>query len=330
MAPLIKNDKRKTDMYNYEKYTEVKAEIERRRLAAEADADAKSAELRIKSPEIAAIDSELSGTGMRLFKAALNGEDLIPLKERNQELNKKRREIIVSLGYPEDYTDVKYTCEKCKDTGYIGGTKVCSCLKEELIKATISSSGIGNLIEKQSFDNFELGLYESDSRLLKIMKSNLEVAKSFAEGFKNKPGNFLFVGKTGTGKTHLSTAIAREVIKSGFDVIYDTTQNIISDFETDKFKNTYSQAEPLSAKYMECDLLIMDDLGTEFVTQFTISCLYNLINTRQNRGLSTIISTNLDQNELSSRYEDRICSRIFGSDYRVLSFVGPDRRINGK
>ncbi len=314
-------------MYNYEKYTEVKAEIERRRIAAEAEADARSADLRAVSPEIAAIDSELSGTGMKLFKAALAGEDLEPLKKRNQELNKKKREIIVSLGYPEDYTDVHYTCPNCHDTGYVGGSKVCSCLKEELIKATIASSGIGNLMNKQSFDNFELGIYEGNDHIHKIMKSNLDAAKRFAEDFRNKPGNMLFVGKTGTGKTHLSTAIAREVIKAGFDVVYDTTQNIISDFETDRFKNAYSQAEPLSEKYLRCDLLIMDDLGTEFVTPFTVSCIYNLINTRQNRGLSTIISTNLDQKELASKYEDRIYSRLIGSDYRVLSFVGPDRRL---
>lgn len=314
-------------MYNYEKYTAVKAEIERRRLAAEAEADSRSADLRAKSAEIAEIDRELSGTGMKLFKAALAGEDLIPLKERNQELNKKRREIIVSLGYPEDYTDVHYTCPICRDTGYVGGSKVCSCLKEELIKATIASSRIGNLIEKQSFDNFELGIYEKDERIYKRMKNNLEVAKRFVENFRTEPGNLLFVGKTGTGKTHLSTAIAREIIKSGFDVIYDTTQNIMSDFETDRFKNAYSQAEPLAEKYLKCDLLIMDDLGTEFATPFTVSCIYNLINTRQNRGLSTIISTNLDQQELLSRYEDRIYSRLIGSDYRVLCFVGPDRRL---
>ncbi len=314
-------------MYNYEKYTAVKAEIERRRLAAEAEADSRSADLRAKSAEIAEIDRELSGTGMKLFKAALAGEDLIPLKERNQELNKKRREIIVSLGYPEDYTDVHYTCPLCRDTGYVGGSKVCSCLKEELIKATIASSGIGNLIEKQSFDNFELGIYEKDERIYKRMKNNLEVAKRFVENFRTEPGNLLFVGKTGTGKTHLSTAIAREIIKSGFDVIYDTTQNIMSDFETDRFKNAYSQAESLAEKYLKCDLLIMDDLGTEFATPFTVSCIYNLINTRQNRGLSTIISTNLDQQELLSRYEDRIYSRLIGSDYSVLCFVGPDRRL---
>ncbi len=317
-------------MYNYENYTQVKAEIERRRINAEAEADRRCAEVREKSAEIEAIDAELSGTGMRLFKAALSGEDLAPLRARNEELNARRRQLIVALGYPEDYTDVHYTCPRCSDTGYVGGTKVCSCLREELIKATIASSGIGNLIERQSFDNFELGLYRGDEKIFSVMKSNLDAARSFVENFREKRGNLLLVGKTGTGKTHISTAIAREIIKMGFDVLYDTAQNIFSDFETDRFKNSYSQTEPKADKYLECDLLILDDLGTEFVTPFTLSCLYNLINTRQNRGLSTIISTNLSPDELSKRYEDRIYSRLIGSGYRVLAFVGPDRRIAGK
>ena len=314
-------------MYSYENYTGVKAEIEERRLRAIAEADAHAEALREQSEEIRQIDAELSGTGMRLFKAALSGEDLAPLRARNEELNERRRQIIVSLGYPEDYTRPRYTCPICSDTGYVNGTKICKCLREELIKATIASSGIGHLIEKQSFDNFELGLYSSNEELYARMKMNFDIAKKYADGFGKGSDNLLLMGKTGTGKTHISTAIAREVIKKGFDVIYDTTQNIISDFETDRFKNAYSQAEPKAEKYLECDLLIVDDLGTEFVTPFTVSTIYNLVNTRQNRGLSTIISTNLSPDELSRRYEDRICSRLIGTGYRVLQFVGPDRRL---
>ena len=180
---------------------------------------------------------------------------------------------------------------------------------------------------KQSFDNFELGIYSSDEENYKRMKMNLEIAKKYADGFTKGGENLLLMGKTGTGKTHISTAIAREVIRKGYDVIYDTTQNIISDFEIDRFKNAYSQAEPKADKYLECDLLIVDDLGTEFITPFTVSTIYNLVNTRQNRGLSTIISTNLSPEELSRRYEDRIYSRLIGTGYRVLQFVGPDRRL---
>ena len=110
-------------------------------------------------------------------------------------------------------------------------------------------------------------------------------------------------------------------------MLYDSVQNIVNDFETDKFRSGYNRGEQISDKYLECDLLIIDDLGAEFVTQFSISALYNLINTRQNKGLSTIISTNLSASELAGKYEGRIYSRIIGSDYTVLRFEGEDRRI---
>ncbi len=316
-------------MYSYENYSKVKEEIERRRLTARAEADSRSRLLREESSEIAKIDEELSGTGLLLFKTACSGGDIAPLRARNQELCKRRREIIKSLGYPEDYTDVHYTCPECADTGFIGGEKMCKCFKEALIKATIASSGIGKLIEKQSFENFNLDVYRDDPEVYERMKQNLKDIKDYVKNFPKVHANLLLIGKTGTGKTHISTAIAKEIISQGFDVIYDSTQNIISDFESDKFRSGYRDTVQKSEKYLECDLLIIDDLGTEFSSQFTVSCLYNLINTRQNRGLGTIISTNLTPKELAATYEDRIYSRIVGSGYHVVPFMGKDRRING-
>jgi DNA replication protein DnaC len=137
------------------------------------------------------------------------------------------------------------------------------------------------------------------------------------------------IGKTGTGKTHVSTAIAREIIDMGYDVIYDTVQNIISDFEDDRFRRGYNNDELKSEKYLECDLLIIDDLGTEFTNQITLSCIYNILNTRNNKGLATIVSTNLLPDELAKKYEDRIYSRIVGAGTTVLPFVGRDRRVFG-
>lgn len=313
-------------MYNYENYTKVKEEIERRRVDARAEADYRSSRLRELSPEMRKIDEELAGTGLLIFKTACAGGDVKAIRERNQELCKRRREIIVSLGYPEDYTDVHYTCAECSDTGFVESGKMCSCFREELIRATIASSGIGRLIEKQSFDNFSLASYDERSDEYRIMARNLDAAREYVRNFAKKRGNLLLIGKTGTGKTHLSTAIARGVISEGFDVIYDTVQNIISDFEADKFKPAYSAEPERSRKYLECDLLIIDDLGTEFSNQFTVSCLYNLLNTRQNRGLSTVISTNLGNEELQRHYDDRIYSRIVGG-YTILPFVGRDRRL---
>lgn len=314
-------------MYSYDNYKAVKDGIEKKRLDAIGESDRRSARLAYESEEIRKIDEELSGTGLLLFKTACSGGDITPIRERNQALVKRRRELIVSLGYPEDYTDVHYSCKKCSDTGFIDGVKMCSCFREGLIKATIASSGMGKLLEKQSFDNFDLSLYDESCR--DKMAKTLELAKEYVRTFGKGGGNLVLAGKTGTGKTHISSAIAKEIIERGYDVIYDSAQNIVSDFESDKFRSGYKSEEPKGEKYLECDLLIIDDLGTEFSSAFTVSCLYNLLNTRQNKGLSTIISTNLSPEELASKYEDRIYSRIIGSAARILSFVGRDLRIHG-
>ena len=156
----------------------------------------------------------------------------------------------------------------------------------------------------------------------------LAVAKDFAESFGGDGKNLLLIGPTGTGKTHISTAIAKALIEKGVEVIYDSAQNIVSAFEKDKFRSGYGAYEPEGAKYLECELLILDDLGTEFISQFTVSCLYNLLNTRMNKGLATVISTNLSPRELSEKYEDRIYSRIVGADTRILLFKGKDKRLS--
>jgi DNA replication protein DnaC len=188
---------------------------------------------------------------------------------------------------------------------------------------------MGRLIERQSFENFDLERYAYDKDVYDRAKSNLRDAKKYAECFPKVPPVLLLMGKTGTGKTHVSTAIAKTLIERGFEVLYDSAQNIVAAFEADRFKSGYGPYEPKGDKYLECELLILDDLGTEFVNQFTLSCLYNLINTRQNKGLATIISTNLPATEILQKYEDRIYSRIIGSSTRILAFVGKDRRVSG-
>ena len=312
-------------MYGYENYQKVKTEIEKRRQSAINEADRRNLELRAASEDIRIIDAELVKTGLTLFKAACDGADITPIRERNLELNKTRRSILKSLGYPEDYTEPHYVCKKCSDTGFVG-TNMCSCFREMLIKENIKSSGIGRLIEKQSFDNFSLNFYEGEAR--ELMEKNLAAAKDFAESFGADAKNLLLIGPTGTGKTHISTAIAKTLIEKGVEVIYDSAQNIVSAFEKDKFRSGYGAYEPEGAKYLECELLILDDLGTEFISQFTVSCLYNLLNTRMNKGLATVISTNLSPAELSEKYEDRIYSRIVGADTRILLFKGKDKRLS--
>lgn len=316
-------------MYTRENFKEVKSIIDIRRSTAQATADRKNAEVAAMSDEIREIDRELRSTGLKLFKAACKGEDITPIRERNQLLCAERRRLIVALGLPEDYTEVKYECPTCSDSGFVND-RMCSCFKELLIKANIKSSGIGSLIDSQSFENFDLDAYRSSEENYKRMRSIYTKARNYVEDFgQGAPKTLLFIGKTGTGKTHISTSIAKELIEKGVEVIYDSSQNIINAFEHDRFKSGYGPSESQGDKYIDCELLIIDDLGAEFVNQFTISCLYNLINTRQNKGLYTIISTNLESNELRTNYEGRIHSRLIGHNTTVWQFVGVDYRMVG-
>lgn len=314
-------------MYAKENYRKVKEIIEARRLQAISDADAKNMEVAAMSDDIRTIDCELRGVGLLLFKTACEGGDIKPIRERNLFLGEERRKALKKLGLPEDYTEVKYTCPECSDSGFVG-TRMCKCFREMLIKENIKSSGMGSLIDKQSFDNFDLTRYADNADAYAKMNNNFNFAKNYAGNFENSPITMLLIGNTGTGKTHISTAIAKTVIEKGYEVLYDSAQNIISAFENDRFRSGYGHYEPEGDKFFECDLLIIDDLGTEFVNQFTVSCLYNLINTRQNKGLRTIISTNLSHSQITVKYEDRIYSRIIGKDSKILHFIGKDNRLD--
>ena len=313
-------------MAEYSVYQKAKAEVEARRATAIADAEMRNELVRSESEEIRTIDAELSRTAMLIFKTAVEGGDIEAVRERNRSLQQRRRRLLVGLGYPEDYTEVKYTCAECSDTGAVG-TRICKCLKEIMIKERIAQSAMGRLIEVQSFDNFDLSVYEYDPKVYDKMRTILTIAKNYVRDFDKRKDNLLLIGPTGTGKTHISTAIARELIHKGYDVIYDSTQNILSDFEADRFRSGYGREDNRSDKYFDCTLLIIDDLGTEFSNQFTVATIYNLLNSRQNKGLATIISTNLSPEELAKKYEDRIYSRIIGGGSKILPFEGRDHRV---
>ena len=313
--------------YSRENMIYATEQLAARRQRAEKQADENRAHLHSVSAEAVRLDKALSRSGLEAFRVAISGgnveERIAALRKENEALQEERRALLRSLGLPENYTKPQYTCTVCNDTGYTE-KGMCACLKRLLTEAGFRSSGLGGLIEKQSFDNFSLSYYTGEA--LASAKHALEDAKRFAETFTSSDGaNMLFVGGTGLGKTHLSTAIARRVIERGYDVVYETAQNIIADFEYDRFKSGYGTEESRSEKYFDCDLLIMDDLGAELTNQFTVSSLYNIINTRINRGKSMIISTNLGQNTLIERYDERITSRLFGEFY-IYRFKGTDIR----
>jgi len=314
--------------YNKDNLKKIFETLAQRRAKSEEEAENKRANLHADYPEIAEIDRVLAQTGIKIFEASQGGseglgERIKKLRDENLALNQIRRETLMLCGYPEDYTDVKYTCPICSDSGYIG-LKMCSCVRAALALEGYKSSGIGNLIDKQSFENFSLDYYADKER--DIMQNTLSRIKRFADNFGTVDAvSILMFGATGLGKTHLSTSAAKVIIEKGYDVVYETAQNIFSDFEYQRFKSGYGDNDDKTARYFGCDLLIIDDLGTEVSNTFTVSCLYNIINTRINKGMSVIINTNLTNEDLQKRYADRITSRLFG-EFSIMMFKGRDIR----
>ena len=281
-------------------------------------------------PLVREIDEQLADMGLRIMQAALQNDDyqaaVAQIEAQSRALEQKRAEVLEENGFPADYTAPHYECEACGDTGYVD-YKMCDCMRKKLIIAGYSSSGIGTLMQTQSFENFSLSYYQSDRMTYLLMQSNLERAMQYAQAFHPaKSENLAMFGGTGLGKTHLSTAIARKVIEGGWDVVYVSCVDMFADYEAQRFGNT--TGTPTGAdlsRYTDCDLLIIDDLGTEMTNQFTASCLYGLLNTRLNRHLPVILSTNLETDEFRKRYWDRITSRVLGN-FAVMPFKGTDIR----
>lgn len=284
-------------------------------------------------PRLAEIDRELRRTMVQLSTMALRKDaevSLHEIRDRNLALQREREWILEACDLGDGYLDELPICSKCGGTGYCG-SRMCDCLQElcrqEQKKELTSLLGTG----RETFDRFRLDVYPDryDPNLgispRTLMRSNLEDCRRFANEFSAKSGSLLFSGATGLGKTLLSACIARQVADRGFSVVYETAIRMFSDFENEKFGSDYEQNRGLTRKYLQCDLLIIDDLGTEMTTQFTVSALYHLINTRMMEGRSTIISTNLLPEALEHRYSPQIASRIEGY-YQLIKFAGNDLR----
>ena len=276
-------------------------------------------------PDMRRIEGELAATGTKIMAAAmshsLTDEVLKEIRQENERLRREKSMLLVSHGFPADWLDIKYTCDKCSDTGYVG-IDMCECMKHELTLAGFASSGLANLIENQSFENFSFEYYAGNDLLHVTYAKN--TLQNFAVNFDGVSGSsYLLLGPTGLGKTHLSTSVAKTVIEKGYNVVYESAQGMISDFEAVRFGRDYESHR--EDKYFDCDLLIIDDLGIEIANQFTASCVYNVVTSRINNRKSTIINTNLSQSELKERYADRITSRLFG-EFRPLIFTGRDIR----
>lgn len=288
------------------------------------------------NPRLAEIDRELRATMTGVMTAALRqGQDpgpaLARLREKNLDLQLERRDILGQLGLGPDELDETPACPACGDTGWHGAA-MCSCLRDLCTQEQIRDlSSLLNLGE-QTFDRFRMDYYSAQPHPATGIspRENMELVLDVCQNYAHRFGAFYFrnlflSGAPGLGKTFLSACIARTVSEAGHSVVYDTAGNVFARFEEQKFTRD-TEAKDETRRYLNCDLLILDDLGCELTTQFVQSALYTLINTRLAAGLHTVISSNLSMDEVSRRYSPQIASRLAG-EYHVLHFFGDDIRL---
>ena len=288
-------------------------------------------------PRLKQIDWELRQS-MALAAQSIfaSGEDvataMAQVRQANQALQEERK-MLVATYFEEGYLDDAPICDKCGGNGYVGST-MCECLaelcrQEQKKELTLLSGG------KENFSQFRLDLYSDlpDPKLgispRVVMERTLRTCRTYAAEFNEKAENLLFSGSTGLGKTFLSACIAKTVADRGYSVVYETASRMFAQMERARFSGD-EEARREVEKYTQCDLMIIDDLGTEMGGQFTTAALYSVINDRLLRKKATIISTNLNTKDIEDRYSMQIASRLLGS-YQRVAFVGEDiRRLKNR
>ncbi len=290
-------------------------------------------------PEIEQIDARMRGHMSDVVRLTLAGradlaQQLEKLREENTGLQMRRAELLTEAGLPIDYTDEIVSCSICRDTGNVRG-EVCECLRRRYNRELTHE--LSSLLREgdESFENFDLTLYPDTPDPVsgyvprEVMGAVYDGCRKFASNFPNVSANLLLRGGTGLGKTYLSACIARVIAGKGYSVCYDTAASALDAFERQKFSRSPEEGEAASlqvSRMLSCDLMILDDLGTEMVTAMSLSALYTLLNTRLTRGLRMIISTNCDDAELDRRYTPQILSRLRG-EFLELPFFGKDIRL---
>ena len=288
-----------------------------------------------QQPRLRQIDQTLRQTAARIMAVSFRrGEDpaaaMAELKKENLALQQERDWILQAEGLEPDDLTVQPICPTCGGTGYVGAV-MCECLKE--LCRQEQKKELTNLFGAESFEKFRLDLYpeQYDNQLKRspreVMNRTYHDTLSYAQNFTCTSPSLLFVGATGLGKTYLSACIARTVADRGFSVSYAPVGQLMAAFENEKFRPQPDTS--CTEEYFSCDLLIIDDLGTEMTTQFTISALYQILNTRLMGAKPTIVSTNLPLGDLSARYSEQIASRLLGA-YRLYKFYGDDIRFKVK
>lgn len=321
---------------NHSQYNTIIRTYEQKQLQNKSALDKRYEIVYANLPEFKAVHQSISELSVRQARKLLEGDDnaLKELKDQIKSLVAKEKELLRLGGFPENYLEPVYACEDCKDTGYIGNEK-CHCFKKAVIDLLYTQSNLKHILEKENFDTFSFAYYSSNytdaktgvSSLANIKKAHA-IAKEFVDSFGTDFQNLFLYGDTGVGKTFLSNCIAKELIDKSFSVLYLSSFELFDILAKSKFDKD-ALADQMNEHIFDCDLLIIDDLGTELVNSFTVSQLFLCLNERLLRRKSTIISTNLSLESLVDIYSERTFSRIT-SNYTMLKITGDDIRIKKK
>ena len=315
--------------YSSEMYEKAKNEIDKRRITANELNERRTEEIRQRFPKIYEAEMNVRSSFFSLLKQYIGGkvEDkamLEGVEEQRQRSLAFVRQSLKENGYPEDYLDIPFFCPKCKDTGYVEGY-ACDCLKQLLKLYAAQDLKAGCTIKLHTFAEFREDVFENAQVAQHMCKLKNYLTRYCADfGTSQERRSMLFYGVTGTGKTFLSSCVASALLEQGFAVCFGTAYEYSKAIEDQHFRNAPGNTE---SELLDCDLLIIDDLGAEFRTSFTESVLYNIINTRINRSLPTIVSMNMTIDELKNRYNERISSRLTGV-FTSIGFQGGDVRLN--
>ena len=307
-------------------YDEIMRDYERRREVSRHNAQEARQTVIRKIPEYQEIENRITDIAMECAGKALEGDTsaVAQMKRGIDELTARQKTLLRENGFADDFLEEKHECPDCKDTGYIDGTTKCRCLKQAILRYRYRQSNIEEVLQRENFDTLTYDYY-TDSETEK-MREIIGRCRKFADEFGGRYENILLYGNVGVGKTFLTNCIAKEILDKGYSVIYFTSMRLFDTLSRELFQYGENGSWDIQKDIFTCDLLIIDDLGTENVNSFVASRLFDILNERDLRRKSTVISTNLSFEELGGRYTERNFSRIFGN-YIILHPDVQDIRI---
>ena len=318
-------------------YGAIMREYDRRQILAQRRKEARVSEAEQAIPALTEVEAEIARLSLQAAKAALAGDEEGKRKASSKlrDMREEKEALLLGAGFPADYMEMVYTCPLCRDTGYVGQEK-CRCFRQLEASRYVEESGLKDVLETENFDAYREDWYD-DRRVLEPygetvrehMRGVYQICRRYATEFSRQGESLLLTGPAGTGKTFFTHCIAAELLKEGYGVLYVTASGL-TDLFSGRFEDSGRERfQEDKERLLHCDLLVLDDLGTEWNNAYTNSELFAVLNERLRGKRPCVISTNLSLQGLSERYSERILSRIMGN-YRILELIGDDLRIRNK